>query len=54
MKAVLSGYLAQLLSPLFMPRERKIDMAGHQPVKADCNKFNPTNAVSQNQLGETK
>jgi hypothetical protein len=33
---------------------RKTVMAGHQLVNADCNRFNPTNPVSQSQFGEKK
>jgi hypothetical protein len=35
------------------PSLRKIVIAGHQLVNADCNKFSPTNAVSHSQFGDT-
>jgi hypothetical protein len=38
----------------FKPMARKMAIAGHQFVKADCNRFNPTKAVSQSQYGEKK
>ena len=36
-----------------MPAFLRIHIMGHQLVKADCSKFNPTKAVNHNQLGWT-
>jgi hypothetical protein len=36
------------------PSLRKIVMAGHQFVSPDWTKFSPTNAVNNNQYGETQ
>src|SRR5512135_2292373 len=36
------------------PSLRRMYIAGHQFVNADCNRFNPTNAVNQYHKGETQ
>ena len=37
---------------LLNPIERRMGMAGHQLVKADCSRFKPTNRVSQSHQGD--
>jgi hypothetical protein len=36
------------------PQTRRMGMAGHQFVNADCSRFTPANAVNQSQYGDTQ
>lgn len=45
-----SGYLVVQPAASLHPNMRRIVIAGHQLVKADCSRLAPTNAVSHSQL----
>ena len=48
------AYTMEGAAESFNPMARKIAIAGHQLVNADCRRLSPTKPVSHSQLGETQ